>query len=115
MLPLLLGMFILMTVMTVIPQRKRQKKMTEMLNKITIGTHIESIGGLIGVITEVREDNTLIVNIGIQDNPTYITLDRNAIGKNLDYQPVANTKTNKNDQVKVVDDKVKDEEKKIDE
>jgi preprotein translocase subunit YajC len=115
MLPLLLGMFILMTVMTIVPQRKRQKKMSEMLNQLNIGTHIKTIGGLIGVITEVKEDNTLVVNIGLKDIPTYIILDRNAIYQNLDAQPVVNTKNVKKDNVKVVEDKVKDDEKKIDE
>lgn len=81
------GMFIiiavvlvLMIVLTVIPQKKRQKQQQEMMSSLRVGTKIMTIGRLVGKITQVNADNTLIVNVGTEDTPTLIVIDKNAVG-----------------------------------
>lgn len=81
------GMFIiiavvlvLMIVLTVIPQKKRQKQQQEMMDSLRIGTKIMTIGRMVGKIAEIRSDNTLVINVGTDDTPTFIVIDRNAVG-----------------------------------
>ena len=39
-----------------------------------------TIGRMVGKITQVNSDNTLIVNVGTENNPTLIVIDRQAVG-----------------------------------
>lgn len=71
---------VLMVVFTIIPQKKRQKQQQQMMNSLTVGTKIMTIGRMVGKITQVNADNTLYVNVGTEDNPTIIVIDRNAVG-----------------------------------
>lgn len=73
---ILVGMILL----TIIPQKKRQKQQQEMMNSLTVGTKIMTIGRLVGVIVQVNADNTLHVNVGTEAQPTVIVIDRNAVG-----------------------------------
>ena len=54
-LPLILIMVVLMAVM-IIPQRKRDKKVKEMLASIRPGDRVRTIGGIYGTITSVKDD-----------------------------------------------------------
>ena len=81
------GMFIiiavvlvLMIVLTVIPQKNRQKQQQEMMDSLRVGTKIMTIGRMVGKIAEIRSDNTLVINVGTDDTPTFIVIDRNAVG-----------------------------------
>ena len=81
------GMFIiiavvlvLMIVLTVIPQKKRQKQQQEMMSSLRVGTKIMTIGRMVGKITQVNADNTLVINVGTEDSPTLIVIDKNAVG-----------------------------------
>ena len=69
-----------MVLLTIIPQKKRQKQQQEMMNSLAVGTKIMTIGRLVGVIVQVNADNTLHVNVGTEDQPTVIVIDRNAVG-----------------------------------
>lgn len=71
---------VLMIVLTIIPQKKRQKQQQEMMNSLAVGTKIMTIGRMVGKITQVNADNTLIVNVGTENSPTLIVIDRNAVG-----------------------------------
>lgn len=71
---------VLMIVLTIVPQKKRQKEQQNMMNSLTVGTKIMTIGRMVGVITQVNADNTLIINVGTESNPTYIVIDKQAIG-----------------------------------
>ena len=73
-----------MLAMSIIPQRKRRKEHEQMMNSLTVGTKIMTIGRLVGKITQVNSDNTLLVNVGTDDNPTVILIDRGAIGMVLE-------------------------------
>ena len=80
---------VVMIVLTIIPQRKRQKEQKAMMDSITVGTKIMTIGRMVGKITQVNADNTLIVNVGTESSPTYIVIDRQAVGLVLEAVPVA--------------------------
>ena len=69
-----------MIVLTIIPQKKRQKQQQEMMNSLVVGTKIMTIGRLVGKIVQINGDNTLHVNVGTEENPTIIVIDRNAVG-----------------------------------
>lgn len=71
---------VLMIVLTIIPQKKRQKQQQNMMNSLAVGTKIMTIGRMVGKITQVNPDNTLIVNVGTDASPTLIVIDRQAVG-----------------------------------
>lgn len=71
---------VLMVVLTVIPQKKRQKEQQKMMSSLAVGTKLMTVGGLVGRITQVNTDNTLIVNVGTELNPTLIVIDKKAVG-----------------------------------
>ena len=74
--------FVLMLVMTIIPQRKQKKKQAEMMSSLGVGDKIMTIGGMIGTIEEVDGDN-YVVNVGTIDNPSKIVFIKNAIRSKL--------------------------------
>lgn len=82
----ILGVFLVaMIVMTIIPQKKRQKQQQEMMNSIRVGTKVMTIGRLIGKITALDATaNTVTINVGTDENPTLIVIERNGIGAVLD-------------------------------
>ena len=80
---------VVMIVLTIIPQKKRQKEQKQMMDSIQVGTKIMTIGRMVGKITQVNADNTLIVNVGTENSPTYIVIDRQAVGLVLEAVPVA--------------------------
>ena len=85
---LILGVLLVgMLVMSIIPQRKRRKEHEQMMNSLTVGTKIMTIGRMVGKITQVNSDNTLMVNVGTDDQPTLILIDRGAIGMVLEGVP----------------------------
>ena len=51
-----------------------------MLNNLTVGTKLMTVGGIVGKITQVNADNTLIVNVGTENNPALIVIDKKAVG-----------------------------------
>ena len=83
------AVLVVMIDLTIIPQKKRQKEQKAMMDSITVGTKIMTIGRMVGKITQVNADNTLIVNVGTENSPTYIVIDRQAVGLVLEAVPVA--------------------------
>ncbi|MBO4695237.1 MAG: preprotein translocase subunit YajC [Clostridia bacterium] len=80
---------VVMIVLTIIPQKKRQKEQKQMMDSIQVGTKIMTIGRMVGKITQVNADNTLIVNVGTENSPTLIVIDRQAVGLVLENVAVA--------------------------
>ncbi len=74
------ALFVAMIVYTIFSSRKRKKQQDTMMNSIVVGTKIMTIGRMVGKITQVNSDNTLIVNVGTESNPTLIVIDRQAVG-----------------------------------
>ena len=71
---------VLMVVLTIVPQKKRQKEQQKMRSSLAVGTKLMTVGGLVGRITQVNADNTLIINVGTESTPTLIVIDRKAVG-----------------------------------
>lgn len=51
-----------------------------MMDSLAVGTKIMTIGRMVGKITQINPDNTLVINVGTEFSPTLIVIDRNAVG-----------------------------------
>lgn len=51
------------------PQRKKDKKIKEMLTALKVGDRVCTIGGIYGTITNIRDENTITLAVGPQDVP----------------------------------------------
>lgn len=80
---LMIGLLALM----IIPQRKREKKVKEMLNSIKPGDRVRTIGGIYGTVTSVKDD---FVTIKCGPDQARLVFSRNAIA-NVEDNPVENT------------------------
>lgn len=72
----LLGTFLPMILIVVVfyfflirPQRKKDKKVKEMLNALKVGDRVCTIGGMYGTITNIRDENTVTLALGPQEVP----------------------------------------------
>jgi preprotein translocase subunit YajC len=72
--------------MLIRPQRKKDKKVKDMLSNLKVGDRICTIGGIYGTITGLRED-TIVLSVGGKDTP--IVLARWAI-RNVEAVTVEN-------------------------
>lgn len=79
-------MIVGMILLTVLPNRKRQKEYAKMQNEIRVGTKIMTIGRMVGTITKIYPDNTIELDVGTPGNPVIITITREAIGVNMTVQ-----------------------------
>ncbi|NLT17549.1 MAG: preprotein translocase subunit YajC [Clostridiales bacterium] len=57
-----IGLIIVFFLIMILPQRKRDKKMKEMLNNLRNGDKIKTIGGIYGVIVK-RTEETLTIEL----------------------------------------------------
>ncbi len=86
----ILGVMVVgLLLMTIIPNRRKQKEYQKMQDEIRVGTRIMTIGRLIGTVVRKYDNDTLEVDIGTPGNPVVITINRDAIGINLDAQEAA--------------------------
>lgn len=51
------------------PQRKKDKKIKEMLAALKVGDRVCTIGGIYGTITNIRDESTVTLSVGPQDVP----------------------------------------------
>lgn len=74
---LMVGMF----AMSIIPQKKRQKKAQEMMNSISVGTKVKTIGGFVGDVRKVDNNNgTFTLDISANgDGSMMVVIDKSAI------------------------------------
>ena len=74
---LMIGMF----AMSIIPQKKRQKKAQEMMNSITVGTKVKTIGGFVGEVKKVDNNaGTFTLDISANnDGSMMVVIDKSAI------------------------------------
>ncbi|NLC32629.1 MAG: preprotein translocase subunit YajC, partial [Clostridiales bacterium] len=54
--------------MMIRPQRKKDKKVKDMLSNLKIGDRICTIGGMYGTVTGLREDSVML-SVGGKDTP----------------------------------------------
>lgn len=89
MVQMLLPMVLIVAVfyfMMIRPQRKKDKKVKDMLSNLKVGDRICTIGGIYGTVTGLREDSVML-SIGGKDTP--IVLARWAI-RNVEAVTVEN-------------------------
>lgn len=74
---LLIGTMLL----SIIPQRKRQKKAQEMMAGIKVGSKIKTIGGFVGIVMMIdASQGTFVLDISANgDGSVLVTIDRNAV------------------------------------
>lgn len=58
------------------PQRKRDKEQKEMMSKLSVGDKVQTIGGLVGVIAQIKDDE---VTISTSVANTLVTYTKSAI------------------------------------
>ena len=69
---LMVGLIVLM----IVPQRKREKKIKEMLDSIRPGDRVRTIGGIFGTVVSVKED---VVTISVGPDKARLVFARGAI------------------------------------
>lgn len=79
----MIGMFALM----IIPQRKREKKIKDMLAAIKVGDRVRTIGGIYGTVSALRDD---IVTLTVGPDKVRLVFARGAIA-NVENVPVEAT------------------------
>ena len=70
---------VLILLTSFIPQKKRQKEMMNMLSSLKVGDEIKTIGGMVGNITAIEDTGLLVINVGTEEAPTFIKIDKVAI------------------------------------
>ena len=85
------GMFIIMMIVLllvmIIPQRKRDKKIKDMLSSIKVGDRVRTIGGIYGTVTNIKDD---IITISVGPDKARLVFARGAIA-NVEDAAVDNT------------------------
>ncbi|MBO4847998.1 MAG: preprotein translocase subunit YajC [Clostridia bacterium] len=72
MMVLMVGMVLLMSV----PQRKREKKVKEMLSSLKPGDRVRTIGGIYGTVTNIKDD---VVTVSVGPDKARLVFARGAI------------------------------------
>lgn len=80
----LIGFFALVYFMMIRPQKKQQEVRKKMLDEISVGDEITTIGGIRGTITELNSDS---VQLEIAPN-VEIEILKNAIGQVIEEEDV---------------------------
>ncbi len=77
---------LLLVVMVVLPMftnKKRQQAVQEMHSRITVGTKIKTVGGIVGTIIQINEINSLekefVLETGLDGSKCTMVFDFNAI------------------------------------
>lgn len=82
------GVMILLMLVTMIPQRKKQKKAREMMQKLSKGDKVKTIGGFVGEIMAIDDaTNSMMLNLGTEEAPVMVTIDKAAIYTVINENP----------------------------
>lgn len=78
---IILGLLVIMAVfMFILPNRRNRKKAQTMMETLKVGSKVTTIGGIIGIVTEIDETaNSLVIETGSKDHPSQMQFTRNAI------------------------------------
>lgn len=57
---MMVGLFLLMWVLIFLPQRKEKKRRAELLAAIKKGDKVQTIGGILGIVLDVKEDEVVV-------------------------------------------------------
>ena len=71
----LLGVVLVgMIVFSIISNKKNKKNADALSSQIKVGARVRTAGGLLGYITQVNVDNTIIINCGTEEAPNYVCM-----------------------------------------
>ena len=84
---LMIVMMIVLLLVMIIPQRKRDKKIKDMLASIKVGDRVRTIGGIYGTVTNIKDD---IITISVGPDKARLVFARGAIA-NVEDVAVENT------------------------
>ena len=77
---ILVGVMVVMMVVSRRSQRKRQEEQMRTLDAVKPGNKVKTIGGICGVVVEVCDDNTFVLETGTQKSgKSYIKFDKQAV------------------------------------
>ncbi len=62
------------------PQKKKEKELKNMLASLKVNDEVATIGGIHGKITRIKDD-LFVLESGIGQNKSYITVDRSAVSR----------------------------------
>ena len=82
---LMIALFAIM----IIPQRRRDKKVKQMLAAIKVGDRVRTIGGIYGTVSSIKDD---IITISVGPDKVRLVFTRGAIAT-VEDAPVENTMT----------------------
>lgn len=71
-------MILIFYFMIIRPQKKQQKKMAEMLASLQVDDKIVTIGGIVGKITKIKDDE-VIIETGAGNDKSHIKFQKAAI------------------------------------
>lgn len=80
MIMMLVLMFAIFYFFLIRPQRKKEKKLQNMIANLKVGDVVSSIGGIHGKIIRIKDD-AFVLESGMGTNKSYITIDRAAISR----------------------------------
>ena len=83
---MLIIMMIVLLLVMIIPQRKRDKKIKDMLASIKVGDRVRPIGGIYGTVTNIKD----IITISVGPDKARLVFARGAIA-NVEDVAVENT------------------------
>ncbi len=66
--------------MLIRPQKKKEKKLREMIAALKVGDEVASIGGIHGKITRIKDD-IFVLESGVGTTKSYISIERSAISR----------------------------------
>ncbi len=82
MIVMIVAMFAIMYFLIIRPQKKKEKETKAMLAALAVGDVITTIGGIIGKVVKVKEDEVVIQtgSVGNPNEQSYIRFTKGAIG-----------------------------------
>ena len=75
-------MFVVFYFILIRPQKKKEKEPKNMLAALKVGDEVATIGGIHGKIVRIKDD-LFVLESGIGQNKSHITVDRSAVSRFL--------------------------------
>lgn len=80
-----------MILLTIIPQKKRQKQAQQMMSALKKGDMIKTIGGFVGTVVAIDNgNNTMDINVGADGREVIVTIDKSAVYTVINPNPTQN-------------------------
>lgn len=83
---MMVALFAIMYFMMIRPQKKREKLTKEMLAGLIVGDKIVTIGGVIGKITSIKDDE-IVIETGSPSEKSYVKFQRSSVREVLKPAP----------------------------